>query len=169
VSDQRIEPTRGNRTPRPTGSRSGARVRHPGRVAIVAGGLFLVMALVVGVVTSADTSDLQTEERVPAEVEGFNPAQGARVSPTSALSVDLRDDLVGEFRICAPLPTDCTPIPLDQTTVVDGLGQITFKPTADTDITEWPPGPVRVTVDYHLQGSQAAEAGSFTWTFIAAV
>jgi hypothetical protein len=167
VNDQRIEPVRSGRSPRPASDRPGRiGIRHPGRVAIVAGGLFVVLALVVGAITSADTSDLQTEEPVPAGVESFSPAQGAKVPPNSALVVDLGDELVGEFTVCAPLPTDCIPIPLDQTRVVPATGQVTFKPTEDTDITEWPPGPVRVTVDYHLRGSVAAEAGNFTWTFV---
>ncbi len=159
VSGQRIEPTRERRTRSP-------RLRHPGRVAIIAGGLLLVVALGVGAVNGADTSDLQTAEPVPAEVESFSPAQGARVGPTSSLNVDLRDDLVGEFLVCAPLPTDCTPIPLDQTNVVPATGKVAFKPTEDSDITGWAPGPVRVTVNYHLAGSTVTDAGSFTWTFL---
>jgi hypothetical protein len=139
--------------------------RHPGRVAIVAGGLFLVAALTVGAIQSADTSDLQTQQRVPAAVEGFSPAQGAKVPPNIAISVDLKDDLIGEFTVCAPTPSDCTPIPLDQTQVVEGLGQVTFKPRDGSDVTEWPAGPVTVKVDYHLQGSLAADAGSFAWSF----
>lgn len=142
--------------------------RHPGRVAIVAGGLFLVSALVVGAIESADTSDLQTDQRVPDAVQGFSPPQGAKVSPTTAIRVDLADDLFGELTVCAPIPSECTPIPLDQTQIVASLGQISFKPLEGADVTEWPPGPVTVHVDYHLQGSPAADAGRFSWSFFAA-
>ena len=86
--------------------------------------------------------------------------------PNISISVDLRDDLIGEFTICAPNPQDCTPIPLDQTDVVLALGQVSFKPTEKTDITEFPAGPVTVRIDYHLQGSFSADAGSFSWSFV---
>ena len=140
--------------------------RHPGRVAIVAGTLFAIVVLVAIAVGSADTSSLQTDQNQPKEVQSFSPQQGAIVPPNTSISVDLADDLIGEFTVCAPTPQDCTPIPLDQTEVVLGLGQVTFKPTEDTDITEFPAGPVTVRVDYHLQGSQVADSGNFSWSFV---
>ena len=139
--------------------------RHPGRVAIVAGTLFAIVVLVAITIGSADTSNLKTDQPQPKEVQDFSPQQNAIVPPNTSISVDLRDDLTGEFTICAPTPSDCTPIPLDQTDVVLGTGQVTFRPTDKTDITEFPTGPVNVRVDYHLQGSPAADAGSFTWSF----
>ena len=139
--------------------------RHPGRVAIVGGTLFAIAVLIAISIGSADTSNLQTVQDQPKAVQGFGPASGAIVPPNTPISVDLRDDLIGEFRVCAPTPSDCTPIPLDQTQFIAGLGQVTFKPTEDTDITEFPAGPVTVRVDYHLQGSAAADAGSFSWSF----
>jgi hypothetical protein len=139
--------------------------QHPGRVAIVAGTLFAITVLVAISIGSADTSNLHTDQTQPREVQGFSPQQNAIVPPNTSISVDLRDDLIGEFTVCAPTPQECTPIPLDQTQVVLGLGQVTFKPTEDTDITEFPAGPVTVRVDYHLQGSAAADAGSFSWSF----
>jgi hypothetical protein len=134
-------------------------------VAIVAGTLFAIAVLVAISIGSADTSSLKTDQAQPREVQGFSPQQNAIVPPNSSISVDLRDDLIGEFTVCAPTPQDCTPIPLDQTDVITGLGQVTFNPTESTDITALPEGPVNVRVDYHLQGSTAADAGSFTWSF----
>ena len=140
--------------------------QHPGRVAIVGGTLFAIAVLIAISIGSADTSSLQTDQPQPKEVQSFSPQQGALVGPDTAISVDLRDNLIGEFTVCAPTPQDCTPIPLDQTDVVTSLGQVTFKPTEDTDITEYPAGPVTVRVDYHLQGSTASDAGSFSWSFV---
>ncbi len=140
--------------------------RHPGRVAIVGGTLFAIVVLIAIAVGSADTSSLQTSQPQPKEVEGFSPQQGALVPPNTSISVDLRDDLIGEFTVCAPTPSQCTPIPLDQTEVVLGLGQVTFKPGDGKDISEFPAGPVTVRVDYHLQGSTAADAGNFSWSFV---
>jgi len=141
--------------------------RHPKRVAIVGAGLFVVVALIAGAIGSADTSNLLTAQPVPKQVQGFSPPQGALVSPNTPITVDLRDNLTGELTICGPNPQDCLPIPLDQMRVVPGLGQLIFKPSERTDLAEYPTGPVTVRVDYRLQGSQAAEAGSFTWSFIA--
>ncbi|MGZ4675476.1 MAG: hypothetical protein ACXVJ7_07380 [Acidimicrobiia bacterium] len=140
--------------------------RHPKRVAIIAGTWFAIAVLVAIAIGSADTSDLQAHETVPKAVQGVSPAAGAIVGPDASISVDLQDDLIGEFTVCAPTPNDCTPVPLDQTHVVTGLGQVSFKPTDTTDITEFPAGPVSVRVDYHLQGSLTAEAGSYTWSFV---
>ncbi len=148
-----------------TGARP-PRFRHPKRVAIVGVGLFFVAALIIGTIGSADTSDLSASQSVPKQVQSYSPAAGAIVSPTAPISVDLRDDLVGEFTVCAPTPAECTPIPLDQTEVISGLGQVTFHPTDRTDITEYPSGPVTVRVDFRLQGSRSADAGSFTWSFV---
>jgi hypothetical protein len=139
--------------------------RHPGRVAIVGGTLFAVAVLIAISIGSADTSSLKTDQAQPKEVQSFTPPQDAIVPPNTSISVDLRDDLIGELRVCAPTPQDCTPIPLDQTDVVLSLGQVTFKPTDKTDITEFPTGPVTVHVDYHLQGSTSADAGTFAWSF----
>lgn len=140
--------------------------KHPGRVAIVGGTLFAIAVLVAISIGSADTSNLQTSQPQPKEVQDFSPQQSAIVGPDTSISVDLRDDLIGEFTVCAPTPSDCTPIPLDQTQVVLSLGQVTFKPTEDTDITSFPSGPVTVRVDYHLQGSATSDVGSFSWSFV---
>lgn len=162
----------GPQTPaRTTSSPAAARTkpplfRHPKRVAIVGGGLFVVAALIAGAIGSADTSNLLSSERQPKEVQGFSPPQGAIVPPNTPITVDLKDDLIGELTICGPNPTDCTPIPLDQVRFVPGLGQLVFKPSETTDVSEYPTGPVTVRVDYRLQGSQGAEPGSFTWSFL---
>jgi hypothetical protein len=146
--------------------------RHPQRVAIVGAGLFVVVALIVGAIGSADTSNLLTAQRQPKEVQGFGPQQDAIVSPTTPITVDLKDDLVGEFTICGPNPQDCTPIPFDQTRFLPGLGQVTFKPgdypgnpDLPTDITSYPAGPVTVHVAYRLQGTEDI-LGTFTWSFV---
>lgn len=159
------------RTPAVISRDSGARAkpplfRHPKRVIIVGVGLFFVAALIAGAIESADTSDLQASQDVPAEVQGVSPGSGSIASPTATIRVDLRDDLIGEFTVCAPTPSDCTAIPLDQTSIIPGLGQVSFKPTESTEITDYPAGPVTVRVDYRLQGSAAAEPGSYTWSFV---
>jgi hypothetical protein len=139
--------------------------KHPERVLIIGGVLFAVVVLIAIAIGSADTSPLKTEQLQPKEVQGFSPPQGAIVGPDTPITVDLADDLTGELTVCAPTPGDCTPIPLDQTRIVNSTGQISFQPTDETDITSFPAGPVTAHVDYHLQGSPTADAGRFTWSF----
>lgn len=139
--------------------------KHPERVLIVGGVLFAVVVLIAIAIGSADTSPLKTEQPQPKEVQGFTPPQGAIVGPDTAITVDLADDLTGELTVCAPTPSQCTPIPIDQTRIVSSTGQITFQPTDETDVTSFPAGPVTVHVDYHLQGSPTADAGTFAWSF----
>ena len=141
--------------------------RHPGRVAIIGGGLFLVAALIAGAIGSSDTSNLLASQRQPKEIQGFSPQQDAIVPPNTPITVDLRDDLTADISVCGPNPENCTPIPLDQVQFVPGLGQIIFKPGEKTDLGQYPAGPVTVHVDYHLQGAPATDAGTFTWSFTA--
>ncbi len=141
--------------------------RHPGRVAIVGGGLFVVAALIVGAIGSSDTSNLLASQRQPEEVQGFSPQQGAIVPPNTPITVDLRDDLTADISVCGPNPENCTAIPLDQVQFVPGLGQIIFKPNDKTDLGQYPAGPVFVHVDYHLQGAPETDKNSFTWSFVA--
>lgn len=140
--------------------------RHPGRVAIIGAGLFVVVALIAGAIGSADTSNLLTSQRQPEQVQGFSPQQGAIVPPNTSITVDLRDDLTADLSVCGPNPQDCTPIPVDQVQFIPGLGQLTFKPGDATDLASYPAGPVTVHVDYHLQGAGTSDAGTFTWSFV---
>ena len=153
--------------PRTAGASRPQLFRHPRRAAIIGGTLFAAAALILGAVGSADTSDLHADQAVPKQVQTFSPAANAIVGPTAPIVVDLRDDLVADLTVCGPSPDQCTPIPFDQVRFVPSLGQITFRPTEKTDLTEYAAGPVTVRVDYRLQGSQGAEPGSFTWTFVA--
>ena len=141
--------------------------RHPGRVAVFGGGLFLVAVLIAGAIGSSDTSNLLASQRQPKEIQGYSPQQGAIVPPNTPITVDLRDDLTADISVCGPNPENCTPIPLDQVQFVAGLGQIIFKPSEKTDLGQYPAGPVTVHVDYHLQGAPATDAGTFTWSFVA--
>ncbi|MBK5288682.1 MAG: hypothetical protein JJE46_09465 [Acidimicrobiia bacterium] len=139
--------------------------RHPGRVAIVGAGLFLVAALIAGAIGSADTSDLSAAQTKPKEVQLVSPAAGSIVGPNTPIVVDLRDDLVGDLTVCGPNPQDCTPIPFDQVRFVSGLGEMTFKPADGTDLSAFNAGLVTVRVDYRAQGTTATDAGSYSWSF----
>lgn len=157
-------PARTAATPRPAAEKPPL-FRHPGRVAIVGGGLFLVAALIAGAIGSADTSDLSSKETKPKQVQSVSPAPGSIVGPNTPIVVDLRDHLVGDLTVCGPNPQDCTPIPFDQVRFVSGLGELTFKPADGTDLDAFNAGPVTVRVDYRAQGTTATDAGSYSWSF----
>jgi hypothetical protein len=139
-------------------------IEHPGRFAIVAGGLTLVAILVAAAITSADTSDVKNA--LPEQVKGVAPAPNSIVPPQTPIVVDLRDDLIGDITVCGPSRTTCTPIPFDQVRFVRALGELTFAPGEGLDLEELSPGPVYVTVDYRSQLDAAQDVGSYTWSFV---
>jgi len=140
-------------------------IQHPGRFAIVAGGLTLVAILVAGLVTSADTTDVKNA--LPDQVKSVSPAANSIVPPQTPITVDLRDDLVGDLTVCGPARNDCTPIPFDQVRFVKGLGELSFIPAPGTDLDGFSPGPVYVRVDYRSQADPKQDVGSYSWQFVA--
>ncbi len=149
----------------PGGAGSSARrVRHPGRVAIVVGGLLLVAVIGAAAIGTADTSDVKSA--LPDQVKSVSPRPNSIVQPQTPITVDLRDDLTGDLRICGPAKNECTGIPFDQVQFVKGLGQITFIPSEDSDFQEFSPGPVYVTVAYRSQADAAQDVGSYSWSFV---
>jgi hypothetical protein len=139
-------------------------IEHPGRFAIVAGGLTLVAILIAATISTADTSDVKNA--LPEQVKSVAPAPNSIVPPQAAIEVDLRDDLIGDLTVCGPSRTQCTPIPFDQVRFVKGLAQLTFIPAAGHDLEAFSPGPVYVRVDYRSQADPAQDRGSYTWSFV---
>lgn len=138
-------------------------IEHPGRFAIVAGGLMLVATLVAIAIGSADTSDVVNA--LPNQVKGVSPKQGAIVPPQEAIAVDLRDDLVGDLRVCDASGT-CTDLPFDQVDFVKPLGQLGFRPGEGKEIQRWEPGRNDVTVTYRSQADPAQDNGTYSWWFV---
>jgi hypothetical protein len=138
---------------------------HPGRFAIVAGGLTLVAILIGAAITSADTKDRRTT--LPSEIQSVSPKPGAIVPPQEQIVVDLRDDLTADLSLCGPTQSgSCTPLPADQVAFVPGLGQLTFRPGPGKDVESFQPGLNRVEVKYRSQADPARDNGSYTWTFV---
>ena len=138
-------------------------IEHPGRFAIVAGGLTLVALLFAGAITSAVTEDGTTS--MPGEIEGVSPNAGAIVPPQEQITVDLRDDLTADLSICGPTG-GCIPLPADQVAFIPALGQLTFKPGEGREIQRYQPGRNQVNVSYRSQADPAADTGTYSWTFI---
>jgi hypothetical protein len=141
-------------------------IEHPGRFAIIAGGLTLVVLLIAGAITSADTKDVRSS--LPGEVSSVSPAPGSIVPPQEQISVDLRDDLTADLSLCGPAqsPPNCTPLPADQVQFIPALGQLTFRPGDGKDIESFQPGQNRVIVDYRSQADPSRNTGTFSWVFV---
>jgi hypothetical protein len=142
-------------------------IQHPGRFAVVAGGLTLVAILFAGAITTADTDP--PVRQLPASVQKASPRPGAIVPPQEAIVVDLRDDLTADLTLCGPTQTGasaCTPLPVDQVDFIPALGQLTFKPGEGKDIEAYEPGPNRVDVSYYSQADPRRDRGTYSWTFV---
>ncbi len=118
--------------------------------------LLIAAVAIVGAFFIGGNDSPKADDRV---VEALIPGNNDKVLQQSHVGIDLQDGWDGSLQI------DGTPIPLDQTRVVNSTGQITFQPTDETDITSFPAGEVSVRVDYHLQGSPTSNVGNFTWSF----
>jgi len=141
-------------------------IAHPGRFAIVAGGLTLVALLFAGAIVTADTKDRRTT--LPAQVQSVSPKPGAIVPPQEQISVDLRDDLTADLELCGPAQSAgaCTALPADQVDFIPALGQLSYRPGPGKEIEAYEPGQNRVNVAYRSQTDPARDNGSYTWVFV---
>jgi hypothetical protein len=138
-------------------------IAHPGRFAIVAGGLTIVVLLTAALVTGADTKDRRTT--LPSQVQSVSPKPGTIVPPEEQITVDLRDDLTADLELCGPSGT-CTPLPADQVQFVPALGQLTFRPGPGQDVEAFDPGQNTVKVSYRSQADPDRDNGTYTWSFV---
>jgi hypothetical protein len=140
-------------------------IEHPGRFAIVAGGLTLVAILFAGAIVTADTDD--PKRTLPVQVQTVSPRPGAIVPPQETIVVDLRDDLTADLALCAPTQGTgaCTPLPADQVDFVRALGQLSFKPGDGQDVQRYEPGRNRVVVSYYSQADPQRDRGTYSWSF----
>jgi hypothetical protein len=134
-------------------------IEHPGRFAIVAGGLTIVVLLTAALVTGADTKDRRTT--LPSQVQSVSPKPGTIVPPEEQISVDLTADL----ELCGPSGT-CTPLPADQVQFVPALGQLTFRPGPGQDVEAYDPGQNTVKVSYRSQADPDRDNGTYSWSFV---
>jgi ABC-type phosphate/phosphonate transport system substrate-binding protein len=141
-------------------------IEHPGRFAIVAGGLTVVALLFAGAIKSADTKDRRTA--LPSQVQSVSPKSGAIVPPQEQISVDLRDDLTADLSLCAPSQAEgaCTALPADQVDFIPALGQLTFRPGEGKAVEAYDPGQNRVIVAYRSQRDPARDNGVYSWSFV---
>lgn len=141
-------------------------IEHPGRFAIVAGGLSLVALLFAWAITAADTEERRTT--LPSQVQSVAPRPGSIVPPQEQIKVDLRDDLTADLSICAPSQSSgaCTALPADQVDFIPALGQLTYRPGPGKAIETYDPGQNRVIVTYRSQADPARDNGVYSWSFV---
>jgi len=141
-------------------------IEHPGRFAIVAGGLTLAAALIAGAISTADTEERRTT--LPSQVQSVSPRPGSLVPPQEQISVDLRDDLTADLSVCSPSQSAgaCTVLPADQVFFLPALGQLTFRPGPGKAIEAYDPGQNRVIVAYRSQADPARDNGVYSWSFV---
>lgn len=137
--------------------------KHPGRFAIIAGGIVAVLSIFLIAGFSADTATL-TQRTPNGNVTDIAPEPNTIVPPQSAIVVDLRDDLFGTIEVCGPTKT-CTPIPEDQLSRVKALGRLTFQPGTGKEITRYQPGSNTVVVHIERQTDPGVEIDIYEWSF----
>jgi hypothetical protein len=105
---------------------------------------------------------------LPAEIESLFPQRGSVIRPQEDVGADLKDTYTGALLI------DDQRIPEDQTKIVLALGQVSYRPGPNKEITALRPGNHHATILYWPQekGDEdaAREAGvlkSYTWQFTA--
>lgn len=152
----------GNTTTTTGGARRRA-FEHPGRFVIVAVGLMLVASVGLIAVLSADT-ETRTQRTPNGDVTDVSPAPNTIVPPQTAITVDLRDELIGSIEICGPTKS-CTPIPEDQLERVKALGRLTFQPGAGREIDRYQPGTNTVVVHIERQTDPGVEIDTYQWSF----
>lgn len=134
--------------------------KHPWRLAITAVVLLIVLNLGILLFSQSDTR--RQGRNLPNAVEVVDPAPGEIIRVADTITADLRNDLTGVLLI------DGAEVPEDQTDRVAPLGQISFRPGPDKDLTKFSPGLHTATVLYWEQGkSRPKHPGAYSWTFLA--
>jgi hypothetical protein len=138
------------------------------RTIIVALGVLLAVNLLIFAGHGGGQGQANPSPPLPAEIESLAPVPGAVIRPQENVGVDLKDTYTGALFI------DEKRIPQDQTTIVPGLGQVSFRPGPNKEFTVLAPGNHHATILYWPQekGDEdgARHAGalkSYTWQFTA--
>jgi hypothetical protein len=140
--------------------------QHPGRVAVVAIVMLIVLNLAIVVLNESDTSQ-GGGTPLPATIESVLPEPGTIAGPVATIVADLDDTLTGVLLI-SQNNGPFVEIPEDQLDRVVGLGQVAFRPGPNKDITRFTPGTLTVSVLYWSKtrvGGRPKHPASYTWSF----
>jgi hypothetical protein len=134
---------------------------HPWRVAIVVGGLALVVSLFILLGYNSDTSD-QGRQELSADVRQVRPAPGSIANPLDDIEVRLRSGLTGV------LVLNGTRLPEDQLVIDNATSTITFRPADGKEVDRLAAGRNDVAVLFWNQTEPEpppGERGDFGWSF----
>jgi hypothetical protein len=140
--------------------------QHPGRVAVIAVALLVVLNVGYLLVRESDTST-GSNNPLPATVTTVSPEPGTIASPIDTILVDLDDSYTGVLLV-SQNNGPFVEIPEDQLDRVVELGQVGFRPGPDKEITRFTPGTVTVSVLYWAKtriGGRPRHPASYTWSF----
>jgi len=134
--------------------------KHPGRVAVVAISLLVVLNLGIVLANQSDTSQ-QGEKALPVDIEAVSPEPNQLTGLVDTVTVDLADQYSGVLVI------DGVEIPEDELDRVVGIQTVSFRPGPDKAISRFRAGENQVEVKYwdgRLQ-DRPEKTYSFGWSF----
>jgi hypothetical protein len=138
--------------------------KHPGRVAVVAVTLLVVLNLGFVLLNESDTTPGGSNP-LPAAVTAVSPEPNSIASPVDSVTVDLDDSFTGVLLIRQN--GRYIEIPEDQLSREESLSQILFRPGPGKDITRFAAGPVDVVVLYwpKARAFRPKNPSSYSWSF----
>lgn len=152
--------------PLPAGSR--ARRLPSSRTIIVGLGVLVAVNLLIIAGHSGGRGQDNPGPPVPVEIERLVPAPGAVIRPQEDVGADLKDTYTGALFI------DDVRIPDTDAKIERSLGQVSFRPGPNKEVTELRPGSHHATILYWPQekgdedaARQAGAIKSYTWSFTA--
>jgi hypothetical protein len=135
---------------------------HPGRIAVIAVALIIVVNLAVVLGHNADTRPAGRPS-LPSAIEAIQPERGQLTGLIDTVSVDLADNLQGDMVV------DGLQLPDDQLEKIPQLGVISFRPGPGKELPRLQAGDNTVVVHYWQRGEpRPANPPSFSWRFRAA-
>jgi hypothetical protein len=149
---------------------AGPRARHlPSPRTIVIGlGVLLAVNLLIFAGHIGGQGQQNLGPPLPVEIESLVPVPGSVIRPQEDVGADLKDTFTGALFI------DDQRIPQDQTKILVALGQVSFRPAPNKEISALRPGNHHATILYWPQekgDEDAARAAgavkSYTWQFTA--
>ena len=138
------------------------------RTVLVALGALLAVNLLIFASHTGGKGQDNLGSPLPQEIEYLVPVPGSVIRPQEDVGADLKDTYTGALFI------DDIRVPQDETKITPGLGQVSFRPGPDKEITALTPGHHFATIHYWPQekgDEPAARAAgairSYTWQFTA--
>ena len=109
--------------------------QHPWRLVIT--GVVLLVVLNLGILLFSQSDTRRQGRNYPNAIDTVSPGPGELIRVADTVTADLRNDLTGVLLL------DGAEVPEDQTDRVAPLGELSFRPGPDKDLTKFSPGRTR--------------------------